>query len=290
MVGPISSSFQSSNQVSWLGTSYLLALATTTPLYGKLSDIIGRRMSSLIAISLFTIGTLLCGLAKSMPMLIAARGLAGCGGGGIMTISSIVASDIIPLKKRGLIQGIVNIFYGLGESACSIYFERVLANIVILFHVGAALGAPLGGLIVAKYDWRFAFLIQVPLLALAWILVFLFVKYTVPGQVTSKKAALKQIDWLGCISLIICISSFLLSLSFKNNFSLPWSDPKVWATMITFVIFLGVFLGVEAKISPNPVMPLRILSHLSPICEFRPFDFFSSLLNLGPYIDRHRME
>jgi MFS family permease len=72
-------------------------------------------MASLIAISLFTIGTLLCGLAKSMPMLIAARGLAGCGGGGIMTISSIVASDIIPLKKRGLIQGIVNIFYGLGE-------------------------------------------------------------------------------------------------------------------------------------------------------------------------------
>lgn len=115
MVGPISSSFQSSNQISWLGTSYLLALATTTPLYGKLSDIIGRRYASLIAIFLFTIGTLLCGLAKSMPMLIAARTLAGCGGGGIMTISSIVASDIIPLKKRGLIQGIVNIFYGLGE-------------------------------------------------------------------------------------------------------------------------------------------------------------------------------
>ena len=114
MVGPISSSFQSSNQVSWLGTSYLLALATTTPLYGKLSDIIGRRYASLIAIFLFTAGTFLCGVSKSMPMLIAARGLAGCGGGGIMTISSIVASDIIPLKKRGLIQGIVNIFYGLG--------------------------------------------------------------------------------------------------------------------------------------------------------------------------------
>lgn len=114
VVGPISSSFQSSNQVSWLGTSYLLALATTTPLYGKLSDIVGRRTASLIAIFLFTLGNLLCGLAKTMPMLVAARGLAGCGGGGTMTIASIVASDIIPLKKRGLIQGIVNVFYGLG--------------------------------------------------------------------------------------------------------------------------------------------------------------------------------
>lgn len=119
----------------------------------------------------------------------------------------------------------------------------------------------------AKYDWRFAFLIQVPFLALAWILVFLFVRYTLPGQVSSKREALRQIDWLGCVSLIVCISSFLLSLSFKNNFSLPWSDPKVWATMLSFVVFLFVFVAVEAFVSPNPVMPLRILSHRSPICR-----------------------
>ena len=244
LVSPISSSFKSSNQVSWLGTSFLLTLATTTPLYGKLSDIIGRRTASLIAIFLFTLGTLLCGLATSMPMLIAARAIAGLGGGGIMTLSSIVASDIIPLKKRGLIQGIVNIFYGLGSG----------------------LGAPLGGLIVSKYSWRVAFLAQVPLLCIAWVLVLLFSKYRLPGEKPSAKSAFKQVDFAGSLSLMICIAGFLLGLSFKNNFSLPWSDAKVWGSLVVFVVFLAVFIFVEARVSSNPVMPLRILSHRSPIC------------------------
>lgn len=141
-------------------------------------------------------------------------------------------------------RGIVNIFYGLGS----------------------ALGAPLGGSIVAKYTWRVAFLMQVPLLLLAWVLVFAFVKYTLPGQASSKRSALKQVDWFGSITLIICITGFLLAMSFKNNFDLPWSDPKVWASFVLFAIFLGLFLLVEAYVSVNPVMPLRILCHRSPVC------------------------
>jgi MFS family permease len=141
LVTDISSSFEKSNQSSWLGTSYLLSTATFTPLYvflvlagfsscgvaltenrswpvlvplsaspgrryGRLADIIGRRYSALIALSLFTVGTALCGLASSMEMLIFARLLAGMGGGGMMAISSIVASDLVPLKKRAMAQGI----------------------------------------------------------------------------------------------------------------------------------------------------------------------------------------
>lgn len=112
-----------------------------------------------------------------------------------MSLSSCIASDIIPLKKRGLIQGIVNIFYG----------------------IGAGLGAPLGGAVVARFDWRWAFLAQVPFLVTSWILIFIFVKYKLPGQSSTTKAAFKQIDWPGSATLIVCISSLLLGLSFKNN-------------------------------------------------------------------------
>ncbi|CAD6578235.1 MAG: hypothetical protein CYPHOPRED_000485 [Cyphobasidiales sp. Tagirdzhanova-0007] len=262
LVAPISSSFASANQASWLGTSFLLTIATTTPLYGKLSDIIGRRPSALTALTLFAIGNLLCGLAQSMPMLIAARALAGCGGGGTMALAATIASDIIPLRRRGLLQGFANICAGLGQG----------------------LGGPLGGMIVGRFHWRWAFLVQVPPLAVAWILIFIFVRYSLPGQARTMKSAFKQIDWLGSAALILCISGLLLSLSFRNNQvdrllpasmmkcqlytvkNLPWSDPKVWATMTTFVVFLVAFVTVEAFVCPNPVMPLRILSSRSTIC------------------------
>lgn len=90
----------------WLGTSYLLSTATFTPLYGRLADITGRRVASLLSLSLFALGTLGCGGAPSMLFLIISRGVAGMGGGGMMAVSSIVASDLVPLKKRGLTQGL----------------------------------------------------------------------------------------------------------------------------------------------------------------------------------------
>lgn len=106
--------------------------------------------------------------------------------GKVRSLSLLTSSELL---------GIVNVFYG----------------------IGSGLGAPLGGIIVSRFDWRWAFLIQIPPLILAWFLVFFFVKYSLPGEVKGTKAALKQIDWLGCITLVVCISGFLLCLSFKNN-------------------------------------------------------------------------
>lgn len=93
-------------------------------------------MSNLIALGFFTLGTLGCGLSSNMTQLIFSRFLAGCGGGGIMTISSIIATDLFRLDQRGLIQGFANMCFGLG----------------------AALGGPVGGWITDTLGWRFAFL------------------------------------------------------------------------------------------------------------------------------------
>jgi len=114
LMTPIGNYFNKSNQASYIGTAYLLSVCCFTPLYGRLSDIIGRRGAMLLALTLFGTGTISCGLAPSMEALIAARAVAGMGGGGMMTVSSVAVTDLIPLKQRGLYQGMANIMFGLG--------------------------------------------------------------------------------------------------------------------------------------------------------------------------------
>ncbi|KNE99031.1 hypothetical protein PSTG_07682 [Puccinia striiformis f. sp. tritici PST-78] len=180
LMSSISSDFGASNQISWLASAYLLSTSATGALYGKLADLLGRRRSNLIALGFFTLGTLGCGLSSNMTQLIFSRFLAGCGGGGIMTTSSIIATDLFRLDQRGLVQGFANICFGLG----------------------AALGGPLGGWIADTMGWRFAFLAQVPLLIIATILVASFVDYKMEGQVTSKAELARRIDYRGSIALI----------------------------------------------------------------------------------------
>ncbi|BGO99762.1 hypothetical protein NBRC10513v2_003990 [Rhodotorula toruloides] len=237
LISDVSSSFKKSNQAGLLGTSYLLSTATFTPLYGRLADIIGRRAALLIALALFTSGTALCGFAPSMVSLLIGRLIAGMGGGGLMAVSSIVASDLIPLKQRALFQGLANLFFG----------------------AGSGLGGPLGGFISDRYGWRTAFIGQLPVLLLATFLVFRNLRYRIPGQGKSKREMARRIDYLGSLTLVISLGSLLFALSFKNDRSLPWSSPFVWAPLIAFVVATIAFVLVEAYYSPEPVMPLRLL-------------------------------
>ena len=106
----------------------------------------------------------------------------------MMTVSSIVASDVVPLKSRGYFQGLANICFGLG----------------------AGLGAPVGGLVTDTVGWRWAFLFQVPLLVLAGIFVFIFMRYVTPGQGKSKKEMIKRVDYGGSLTLIVTVCAVLL--------------------------------------------------------------------------------
>ncbi|POV95304.1 hypothetical protein PSHT_15739 [Puccinia striiformis] len=182
------------------------------------------------------------------------RFLAGCGGGGIMTTSSIIATDLFRLDQRGLVQGFANICFGLG----------------------AALGGPLGGWIADTMGWRFAFLAQVPLLIIATILVASFVDYKMEGQVTSKAELARRIDYRGSIALIWMIGALLLSLSFKSNLQYEWSDPRVYGNFIGFLVGLGVFIYIESTV-PEPVLPLRLLKFRTPLCSVG-ISFFTSMI------------
>ena len=112
LAAPISSEFHSLSLLSWLATAYLISNAACQPLSGRLTDIFGRGPGLLFSNVMFAAGNLICGLARDEYTIIAGRVVAGIGGGGLMSISSFLASDLVPLRTRGLVQGIGNIAYG----------------------------------------------------------------------------------------------------------------------------------------------------------------------------------
>jgi MFS family permease len=253
LLTPIGSAFHASNQASWLGTSYLLALCCFTPIYGRLSDLLGRREAQLIALSFFTVGTFLCAIAPSMYFLIAARCVAGMGGGGVASMGVIIFTDLVDLRRRGLWQGISNIFFGLG----------------------GALGGPLGGFISDRWGWRIVFFLQTPLLVAAGIGVFFFVR--IPPSAVPKDAEepwrvkIKRIDYLGSMTLVVAVASLLLSVSLKTSARTPsgveyaWSDPLIWGLLIVSAVFTFLFLLVEARFALQPILPLSLMSRRTPL-------------------------
>ena len=135
---PISASFNSLSLLSWLASAYFIANAALQPISGRLTDILSRRTGLVFSNIFFAAGNLICGLATSEWVMIFGRVIAGMGGGGLNAISTFVASDLIPLRRRGVWQGFGNISFGLG----------------------ASLGGVFGGWINDTWGWRKAFLIQ----------------------------------------------------------------------------------------------------------------------------------
>ncbi|PPQ72355.1 hypothetical protein CVT24_002071 [Panaeolus cyanescens] len=245
LLTPIGSEFKASNQSSYIGTSYLLSVCCFTPLYGRLSDILGRKGAMLLALSLFGSGTVFCGLASSMNALIAARAVAGMGGGGIMTVSSIAVSDFIPLKQRGLYQGMANILYGLG----------------------AGLGGPFGGWVNDVFGWRMAFYMQTPVLILSFVLVATKVNIRLPDDIQNQSLSdkLRRMDFLGSVTLVGAVGCLLLGFCLQSTEELPWTSPVVVGFFFMSIIFGSLFVYVEKHWAPFPVMPLRLMTQRTPL-------------------------
>ncbi|KAK7733028.1 hypothetical protein SLS53_008357 [Cytospora paraplurivora] len=234
----ITSYFHSSNSASWLSTAFLLTSTAFQPLLGSLSNSVGRKTPYMITMIIFAAATLWCALAQSMTSFIAARAACGLGAGGIMTLGSIIVSDIVPIERRGAYQSYLNMVYG----------------------VASTLGAALGGFMADYLGWRWEFGMQVPALLLCVVVS----AFTIPddlGLLSSKKEtvleALKHFDLLGSFLMMTSVTFFILGVNLGGNI-LPWSHPFVIASLIVFAVGFPAFLWTESR-ATHPIMPLYLI-------------------------------
>jgi MFS family permease len=230
---PISTSFSSLSLLPWLASAYLIANAACQPLSGRLTDIFSRRTGLVVSNFLFAAGNLICGLATSEWSMIGGRVVAGMGGGGLMAIGTFVASDLVPLRKRGMVQGIGNICFG----------------------AGAGLGGLFGGWVNDTWGWRVAFLTQVPMVAISGTLVFFTVR--IPPK-KSEKSKLSRVDFAGAFTLVLTLVLLLLGLTSGGNI-VPWNHPLVLVTLALSVVALGAFVWIESRWAKEPIIPINLL-------------------------------
>ncbi|TFK47620.1 MFS general substrate transporter [Heliocybe sulcata] len=230
----IGTQFNQLQNTSWIATAYMLTVVSFQPLYGKLSDIFGRKGCLLLTYFIFGTGCLFCGLARNMNELILARAFAGVGGGGISTVGSIIMSDVVPLRSRGTWQGVIN----------------------IIFATGQATGAPLGGILADSIGWRWAFLVQVPLTVIA-ILSAGFTLKIPKRDAGDFYQKFKRIDFVGAFALICSVFSLLLALDRGGNVS--WNDRITISCIAVSAVFWIIFGLTELKLAKEPFAPKRIV-------------------------------
>lgn len=219
---------------TWLVTAYLLTSSISVPIYGRFSDLHGRRRLLLSGLTLFLSGSLVCGLAGSMEVLIAARALQGLGAGALLTLGMAMIRDLYPPgRDTGLIR-----------------MQTVLAAMMIVGMVG---GPIIGGLLTDHADWRWAFWLNLPIGLLAAGVLTAVLPERRP---TSARAG--RLDVAGIALLTTGLSLTLIGLSLKGNTSSRWADPAVAGPILAGLALLAALIPVERR-AATPVLPPHLL-------------------------------
>ena len=223
--------FDNLGDLSWVVTAYLLTGTAVTPLYGKLSDIHGRRAMMLIAIFIFVAGSIACALAPSMTALVFGRAVQGLGGGGLMALAQTIIADIVSPRERGRYQG---------------YIGAVFAT--------SSIGGPvLGGFLTEHLDWSLIFWINLPL-GLAALGMTSNVLKRVP-YIPRKH----ELDVLGALLMMMAAVALLLALSWGGR-KFDWISPQFGALLLTSVVLWGLFAWRLVS-TQEPFLPLAVLGN-----------------------------
>jgi EmrB/QacA subfamily drug resistance transporter len=212
------------NHLSWVVTAYLVASTVTTPLYGKISDLYGRKKIFQFAIVIFLIGSALSGLSQNMTELIAFRGIQGIGAGGLMTLAMTIIGDIVPPRERGRYQG---------------YMGAVFA-------LSSVIGPLLGGFFVDQLSWRWVFYVNIPVGAVA--LVVTSAVLDLPHRRVSH-----SIDYVGTALLVGGVGSVLLAVTWGGT-QYAWGSATIIGLAIVGAVLLAAFVAVERRVA-EPVLP-----------------------------------
>jgi EmrB/QacA subfamily drug resistance transporter len=219
---------------TWSVTVYLLTATISGPIYGKLSDLFGRRPIFIWALGLFLVASILAGLSQTMEQFIFFRGLQGLGGGAVFPIALAVVADLYTPAERGKYLGLFGAMFGLSS----------------------LIGPALGGLITDNFSWHWIFFVNVPVAAIS-----LFVCWRLLPPIRHPDAA-RNIDYLGAAVFTAAIAPFLIGLSNKQSPGAQWTDPAVGGLMLLGLVIGVVFIWVELR-AKDPIVRLELFRNRS---------------------------
>jgi EmrB/QacA subfamily drug resistance transporter len=214
---------------SWVVTSYLLASTVVTAVVGKLGDTFGRKLVFQVAVGLFLAGSVLCGLAESMTMLVASRALQGLGGGAITVTAVAVIGEVIPLRERGRYQGALGAVFG----------------------VTTVIGPLLGGFFTDHLTWRWAFWINVPVA----VVVLAVAAAAIPALT---RTARPVIDYAGIVLVGLGAAGLTLATSWGGT-TYAWGSATIIALFVGSIVALVAFVIVERR-AAEPILPIRLFA------------------------------
>jgi len=213
--------------ISWVVTAFMLSSTVTSPLYGKLSDLYGRRRLFFVAVLLFLAGSLLSGLAQSMAQLIGFRALQGLGAGGLLVLAQAAIGDVVSPRERPRYQGLFTGTFALASVA----------------------GPLLGGVITSALSWRWVFYVNLPVGILALVLIAAGLRAP-----TTKRP--RKIDYAGTLLLAGCTAALLLLLAWGGT-EFPWASPESAGLGVLVLLLLVLFIWREAH-AEDPLVRLRL--------------------------------
>jgi EmrB/QacA subfamily drug resistance transporter len=217
--------------MAWVISGYLIASTVVTPLYGRFSDLVGRRRVMTIAIVLFLLASVGCALAQTLPELVIARVLQGAGGGGLIATAQSVIADVVPLRERGKYQGYISIVWAVASMA----------------------GPVIGGVLTEYLSWPWIFWINLPVGVVALALVRSALKALPVRRGTPR------IDGLGALLLLSALTALLVPIT-RVGQGTPWNDA---ANLIGWAIALvlgGVFVAQQRR-HPDAIVPMALFAN-----------------------------
>ena len=226
----ITSDFGALSQLAWVVTAYLLTSTASTPIWGKISDLYGRKPMIQAAIVIFLLGSVLAGLAQSMTWLIVTRGIQGLGGGGLMVLVMAVIADVIPPRERGRYTGLFGGVFALSSVA----------------------GPLLGGWFVDGPGWRWIFFINVPVGIAALFVLAIALKVPV-------RRVNHRIDYLGA-GLMVAATVLVLLIVEWGGHQYAWLSPTILLMFVIAVAAITAFIMVERRAS-EPILPMSLFSN-----------------------------
>ncbi|KIW21654.1 hypothetical protein PV08_02234 [Exophiala spinifera] len=243
----ISSEFHQLDKASWLIMSFTLGVCASQPLYGKLSDIFGRKANLIVAYVFFTAGCFLCGAAQQYWHILAGRAISGIGGAGMTALVSVIIADMVPVRDVAAWRSYVNVAATTGRS----------------------LGGPVGGWLTETVGWRWAFYGQCPLTLAGLLLIMLKLphKSNQTGKILSQSFShkIRRVDAFGAITLAGAICSFLLLLQTTTD-RMAWQYSL--AAGLSFGVLSASFVAIEYSLVAEPILPLGLLAKRAVITSY----------------------